>query len=70
MKQRIDQGYGEIHPKNCYIDGQATTCRVNTMVTETRPHVSLWIHPMECSNRIENLEQRLIDQLRPEWNRR
>jgi hypothetical protein len=27
FKKRVNQGYGVIHPKNCYLDGQATNSR-------------------------------------------
>ena len=68
IKKRIDQGYGRIAPKNCYIDGQATNCRVNSRVTTARQPVSFWLHPMESRNRIQSLEHDLITQFVPKWN--
>ena len=68
MKKRINQGYGKIHPKNCYIDGQATNCHLNALITEVRRHVSLKLHSMESDEQIVRLELRLIQELNPAWN--
>src|SRR5690606_34594825 len=36
FKKRINQGYGKIHPKNCFIDGQSTNCHLNHLVTKNK----------------------------------
>jgi hypothetical protein len=68
MKKRINQGYGKIHPKNCYIDGQATNCHLNALITKVRKQVSLRLHSMYSDNDIERFELQLIRELRPPWN--
>ena len=68
MKKRINQGYGKIHPKNCYIDGQATNCHLNALITKVRNHISLKLHVMESNEEIEKLENQLIRELSPPWN--
>jgi len=68
MKKRVNQGYGNISPKNCYIDGQRTNCRVNALVTQSQKDVSLWIHLMESDQTIECLEKELIGACKPDWN--
>jgi len=68
MKKRINQGYGKIHPKNCYIDGQATNCHLNALITKARKQVSLRLHSMDSDNEIERYELQLIQELRPPWN--
>lgn len=67
--KRINQGYGKIHPKNCYRDGQATNCHLNALIAEHPADlVSFWIHPMLEADEIERVERRLIAAYRPSWN--
>ena len=68
MHKRVNSGYGNISPKNCYIDGQSTNCKVNALVTQKRESVKLKIYPMNDIKEIEELESQLIDELMPEWN--
>jgi len=70
MQKRVNNGYGNISPKNCYIDGQSTNCKVNALVTQNIGNVVLKIYPMDDVKEIEALESRLIDELMPEWNGR
>lgn len=68
MRQRISQGYGKIHPKNCYIDGQSTNCHLNAKITEARGSVSLWFCPLDSDDEIISTEAQLIRRYQPEWN--
>lgn len=68
MRKRINQGYGKIHPKNCYIDGQATNCHLNAEVTAHSGEISLWLHPMNDDEQIMTVERQLIRTHRPPWN--
>lgn len=68
MKKRINQGYGKIHPKNCYIDGQSTNCHLNSRITEDRESISLWFCPMSSDEEINSAETCLISHHRPAWN--
>lgn len=68
MQKRVNQGYGKIHPKNCYIDGQATNCRLNALITSNYETVSLWLHPLTNEEEIFAEERRLISLLAPSWN--
>lgn len=67
MKKRINQGYGKIHPKNCYLDGQATNCHLNARITASAQNISLWLSSMEFEE-IEVREQQLIRRHNPPWN--
>ncbi len=49
MKKRVNQGYGKIHPKNCYRDGQATNCHLNARIAATSSPVTLWLCRMDDS---------------------
>lgn len=35
FEKRINYGYGKIYPKKCFIDGQATNCRLNSIINMT-----------------------------------
>ena len=68
MKKRISQGYGKIHPKNCFRDGQATNCHLNALITAATAAVTLWLYRMDNSDEIETLEADLISCYAPPWN--
>lgn len=66
--KRINQGYGKIHPKNCYIDGQSTNCHLNNLVTVNKEKTSFYVCPLIDDNEITSLEEELIKKYQPEWN--
>jgi len=68
MRKRVNQGYGKIHPKNCYLDGQATNCHLNALITQTRGDISLWLFPLTADQEIEALERQLLRRYCPPWN--
>jgi len=68
FKKRINNGYGRVDPKNCYLDGQATNCHLNALITKYRNSVSLWIHILADEDMIERLEAELIELYNPLWN--
>ncbi|SRR6266513_2281901 len=67
MRKRVNQGYGKIHPKNCYIDGQATNCRLNALITTGKEAVRLWFCELDLAE-IEPVERALISEHKPPWN--
>jgi hypothetical protein len=68
LKKRINYGYGKIHPKNCYIDGQSTNCRLNALITELKNKPALFLYAMDNKKEIEFLESNLRMELNPPWN--
>lgn len=68
MRKRVNQGYGKIHPKNCYLDGQATNCHLNARITEEKNEVTLWLHEMDSVDEIDVMERELIHAYAPPWN--
>lgn len=66
--RRINQGYGHIWPKNCYLDGQSTNCHVNSLVAKYLDVVSLLFRPVEDDSEIGRLEDLLIDSPQLDWN--
>lgn len=66
--KRIDRGYGTIHPKNCYIDGQSTNCHLNSLIESYSEIVGLFVCPLDSDIEIELLERALIRHTKPIWN--
>jgi hypothetical protein len=66
--KRVDQGYGKIHPKNCFIDGQSTNCHLNALIHAHGSSVAFHVCPMTDNSLIERTERELIQTLRPPWN--
>jgi hypothetical protein len=66
--QRINRGYGSISPKNCYLDGQSTNCRINSLVADQSSQIrfEVWVSDDELA--IEELEVLLINEHKPPWN--
>lgn len=69
FKKRINQGYGKIHPKNCFIDGQATNCHVNSLIN-SKSNVKFGVYSMNDSStqQIAELEKMMLTCNRFEWN--
>ncbi|MCY4012596.1 MAG: hypothetical protein OXG82_07780 [Gammaproteobacteria bacterium] len=68
MKKRVNQGYGKIHPKNCFRDGQATNCHLNALITAATSDVTLWLCRMDSDGEIEAVESQFIQRYLPPWN--
>lgn len=61
-------GYARVQPRNCYVGGQSTNCKVNhaiLLAARERLAVRLWIHRTDTPR---PLEAHLIDELAPPWN--
>lgn len=66
---RFNQGYGSIHPRNCFEDGQETNCRINSLLREAAMNWhSLHLFFYETENR-KALEAQLIPEVNPPWNK-
>lgn len=68
MGSRINQGYGKIHPKNCYLDGQATNCHLNALVASTEGKIELWLSRIDDADTITAVERDIIQSNKPVWN--
>jgi len=65
-------GYGNISPRNPYVGGQPTNCRINNAIlkdTKIGKRIDLWFHNFkgEKEHRLK-LEKKLIEKLTPNWN--
>lgn len=69
LRKRFTMGYGNISPKNCYVGGQQTNCRINKHVLELLSlgeQIDIWITETPDAALIEGT---LIGQFMPAWNR-
>lgn len=66
--RRINNGYGKIHPKNCFVDGQATNCHINSLITRVRESVRLYVCNLDDDVEIDAAERNLIQKYQPLWN--
>lgn len=68
FRKRINQGYGHISPKNCYLDGQSTNCHLNSLINSHKTQIELYVCPIVNDGQITQNERSLIQQLQPSWN--
>jgi hypothetical protein len=68
LSDRWNLGYGNISPRNCFVGGQSTNCRINNLILSMLKEgnsIDLFFYQTESMLEVEN---DLIRQLRPEWN--
>jgi hypothetical protein len=69
FRKRINQGYGMISPKNCFLDGQATNCNINSRITSFgSERIEFHVCLIPDVQTITTLETGLIVDYRPPWN--
>ncbi len=69
FKKRINQGYGKIHPKNCFIDGQATNCHLNALINlAVNVEFGIYIMSEKTKDEIKEMEKLILTCNRYEWN--
>jgi len=68
FEKRLNQGYGNISPKNCYRDGQSTNCHINSLIAKSQDQVAFHVCPVANDADIDPLERQLIQMLHPHWN--
>lgn len=69
LSQRYNMGYGNISPRNCFIGGQETNCRLNQLILKAflaGSAVSLWFFETE---EYKSVEAKLRAQNKYTWNR-
>lgn len=67
LKQRL-YAYGQISPRNCFVGGRQTNCRINKRIlgaAQSGQDVEVWFHA--CEDR-KQLEAALKQAFRPCWN--
>lgn len=69
LSARFNMGYGNISPRNCFVGGQETNCRLNNLILGAAKQgatLSLWFLRTDD---YEAIELDLRNSERPEWNR-
>jgi len=62
------RGYGLISPRNCYVGGQPTNCKINGRILRVKlegDRADLYFHETRA---FKAVERELIDALSPPWN--
>ena len=69
LSRRFNMGYGIINPRNSFVGGQETNCRINHLIlqtTQASKDLSLWFYPTEEHKKIE---EELLRTMNTPWNR-
>ena len=56
LRQRFNVGYGNISPRNCYLGGQSTNCKMNKVVLEyakKNSPIRLYFYPTQNYKQVE-----------------
>ena len=68
LVQRFNQNYGIISPRNCYVGGQSTNCKMNKVVLEYFERgkgIHLYFYPTKDYKRVE---RELLSKMRTPYN--
>jgi len=68
FKKRFNNGYGNISPKNCYIDGQSTNCHINSRINQVYENLEVYVLSLNDNRQIEEMERKFIKEFNPRWN--
>ncbi|MGG3556274.1 hypothetical protein ABES23_06170 [Peribacillus frigoritolerans] len=68
FQKRVNNGYGRISPKNCYLDGRNTNCRMNNLIIENMKQIKFHVCVMDNEEEIKEAEKYLIRKIDPSWN--
>lgn len=62
------RGYGSIHPRNCFMGGQSTNCKLNNLVmTHAKQNREILLWFLRSADR-KSVEAQLIPAIQPKWN--
>lgn len=68
LSSRYNMGYGQISPRNCFVGGQSTNCKINSFILQAAKK-NLKIDLLFCQSQDRFvLERKLIELYKPEWN--
>jgi len=69
FNKRINQGYGKISPKNCFIDGQVTNCHLNSQINKAHD-IKFFIFKMtgKTKEEVKILEKEILNEKHFDWN--
>lgn len=68
LSSRYNKGYGLISPRNCFVGGQSTNCKINSLILQETKNGSV-VELLFCKSQDRfTLERELIEEYKPEWN--
>ncbi|AEF93202.1 protein of unknown function DUF1653 [Desulfotomaculum nigrificans CO-1-SRB] len=68
LSSRYNTGYGQISPRNCFLGGQSTNCKINSyIIKEIKKGSKVELLFRQSQDRF-TLERELIEMYKPEWN--
>lgn len=68
LSQRFNQGYGDISPRNCFIGGQTTNCKMNATLLnyfKNKQKVDLFFYE---TNDYKEIELKLLRKIKTKYN--
>jgi hypothetical protein len=72
LRARFNAGYGNISPRNCFLGGQPTNCKINRFVLQEAQagrRIDLYFCRTALAER-KAVEHELLSQISPPWNGR
>ncbi len=69
LTSRYNMGYGNISPRNCFVGGQETNCRINNHIyneAQQDKEIDLWFF---ATGEYKAAEEQLRSEMQLEWNR-
>lgn len=69
LSDRFNTGYGQISPRNCYLGGQETNCRINKIIlreASRNKRISLYFYK---TKKHKLVEREILGQFKPSWNK-
>lgn len=68
FRKRFNSGYGNISPRNCYINGRTTNCRINSKVIELFEESKRSKLYINLTKEFKKVEHEIISLINPKWN--
>jgi hypothetical protein len=69
LAKRVNQGYGCIAPRNCFLGGQSTNIRINRLIRDAILRGRRVELAFCCTESRKRVESEMINRLSPPWNR-
>jgi hypothetical protein len=69
LVKRVNQGYGSIAPRNCFVGGQSTNVRINRFIRDAVLRGKTVELAFCCTDSRKAIESEMISRLAPPWNR-
>ncbi len=69
LASRFNTGYGNISPRNCFVGGQSTNCKINkNVLSVAKENNDIKLFFLEKKLNQSEIEKELIQKIKPNWN--